>query len=119
MANPVKGEVGFEVDGTSYKFVLSTNALCELEDAVGLPVSRFGEMLAAPSMRQVRAIFWAGLIDHHPGITPPEAGRLMDRLSVAERDSLLERAFRLAFPEAGTPQKGAAGNGPRKRAGTG
>jgi hypothetical protein len=76
MANPVKGEVAFEVEGRDYKLVLDFNALCEVEDVLGAD----GMDLARP--KAIRAIFWAALLRHHPDVTVQDAGDLIGALAV-------------------------------------
>lgn len=102
MANPVKGEVAFEAAGRPYTLSFSVNALCELEEALGLSVARISEVMGddnSVSLRNVRALVWAGLRDHHPEVTQVEAGRLIDAVGIAEAVGLVGRAFMLAFPQ--------------------
>lgn len=60
MANPHKGEVGFKVDGKSYKLSFSANAICNLEDELGKTMAELGEVFADPKllrMKDVRTMF--------------------------------------------------------------
>ena len=115
MANPIKGEVGFEADGEAYTLSFGINALCSLEDALGMSVQKVGAELQADGLKlkTLRTVFWAGLQDRHEGVTEREAGDLMDGLGAGEVATLVVRAFAAAFPPA---EVGRAKAGPRKRA---
>ena len=106
--NKLKGEVAFEAGGESYRMVYSINALCVLEDRMGKPVQEIGALLGgAVGMADLRAIFWAGLVEYQPNLTETEAGSLMARL-----DSGLQSAVELireAFAAAFGPAKSAEG----------
>ena len=118
MANPVRGEVGFEADGTPYTLMFSTNALCALEDALGMSVTDIGaQMSGSVRLKTLRSLFWAGLQDHHAGVSEAEAGRIIDQVGAAEAGELIGRAFAAAFPQA---EEAKAGSRPRTpAAGTG
>lgn len=121
MANPIKGEVAFESGGDRYKLSYSTNALCELEDALNMSVNEIGKLMSTPEkfrMSMVRTIFWAGLIDNHPDFDIKTVGQLLRHVNPSEAIDLISRAFTLAFPEAqggaarppqGTPQPDGSG----------
>ena len=105
MANPVKGEVSFAARGKKFTLVYSANAYASLEeelncgifdiydklkswspprDQKGKPKPETTEQMAA-RMAGVRfgfarAVFWAGLLDHHPEITIGEAGNLISEV---------------------------------------
>ena len=117
MANPIKGEVAFEADGATWKASFSVNALCELEEALGMPVPEIGKIMTANmSIKHLRAVFWAGLLDHH-GVDLSEAGRVMTLIGIEAAARVVGDAFSLAFPQedakaTARPQKAArAGNG--------
>ena len=87
MANAVKGEVAFDLDGKTYTLVLDFNALCEVEDVLGA-----GEMkLAKPSA--IRAIFWAALRRHHPAMTQRDAGNLIGGVGLTKAGELVTEAL--------------------------
>jgi hypothetical protein len=105
MANVIKGEVAFEVEGRAYKLVLDFNALCEVEDVLGK-----GEMdLARP--KAIRAIFWASLLRHHPDVTVQEAGDLIGALGLERAGEVVAEAMNRSGLAGGDGQ--AAAN-PRK-----
>lgn len=105
MDNPMKGEVTFEAAGKTHTLVFSTNASCALEahldrgiadvldeigtwaqktDAKGIPIPETMEQMKARAklvrVSLVRALFWAGLSDHHPELTIEDAGKLMTEI---------------------------------------
>lgn len=87
MANPVKGEVPFEVEGKAYKLVLDFNALCEVEDVLGAG----GMDLARP--KAIRAIFWASMLRYQPNVTVQEAGDLIGALGLEEAGRIVAEAM--------------------------
>lgn len=129
MANPQKGEVGFESEGKSYKLAFTTNCMCEVEELLGrgwfdiafeleawAPKDgskeseadarrRVGKM----KMSTLRALFWGMLREHQPDITVKQAGELMGTLG-QDKDGalgLINKVFDRSMP------KGAAsGEGP-------
>lgn len=134
MANPQKGEVSFEADGKTWTLRYSANALCELEDHLsrgvvdiaselqswGPPVGpdgkssgetpeRAAERVKLIRLGTLRAVFWAGLRDHHPDIDIRHAGDLLVAAGGAMGGlALVADAFAQAFPEPETvrPPKG-------------
>jgi len=102
MANPQKGEVEFQVAYKTYKFILSINAMCELEDALGDGVMNVLQQLQDPTkvrFKLVRAVFWAGLHDCHPDINVEDAGKLISELGINPSMEIVAKAVALAFPE--------------------
>ena len=103
MANKQKGEVSFTAEGKAYRFILSVNALCELEDAVGDGAMNIFMAQNDPSrlkIKTARAVFWAGLRDHHPDMTLEEAGRLVGVIGFQRVNELVAEAINAAFPGA-------------------
>lgn len=124
MANPHKGEVAFAAGGKTYTLVYNTNALCELEEETGRgftdimlefqawatptgddgkPADETPEQIAArvKSMRLglVRAVFWAGLREHHEQITVKQAGNLMTEVGgMLGAITLISRGFTAMLP---------------------
>jgi len=114
MANQNRGEVTLPVGDKEYKLAFSVNALCELEDALDMPVAKIGELLndsANLRMGTVRKVIWAALRDHHEEIDLKEAGKLATDIPLVM--SKIGEAFRLAFPSGGgndsRPPKAKAG----------
>lgn len=108
MANPVRGEVAFEVEGQGYVLLLDFNALCDLEGVVpGLMDGATVNMTPTA----IRAVFHAGLQDRHAGLSLREAGGLIQALGVERAAELVKAAFEASFPKAGgegakRPRKG-------------
>lgn len=102
MANPHLGQVAVDIDGKEYKLSFSSNALCELEDALDLNVVQISELLGDPKksrIKNVRAMFWASLLDHQPGTTMDDAKALMSKIKGNELVEMVGQAFMLAFPQ--------------------
>ena len=86
MANPHKGELTFEADGTTYTLHYTHDALVELEDqldrgiiSIVSELERWTKDPELVRLSMVRAIFWAGLHDHHPEIDIKAAGELITK----------------------------------------
>lgn len=102
MANANRGEVEIEVDGKKYVLRFSANALCDLEDALGMSILQITSMISDPAqirMKMVRALLWAGLREKHPDLTILQAGDIVQELSLSGAFSVIEDAFKKAFPE--------------------
>lgn len=97
MANREKGEVSFEAGGKQYTLRYSSNALCELEDALNLGINDIIARMKNMRVKDARAIFWAGLTDNHPDIDLKAAGRMLDEIKIEKATSLITEAFSLAF----------------------
>lgn len=114
-ANPLRGQLGFEVDGQNWVFAFTTNALCEVEEAFELKdISELEKVIAGnPSLRTIRTLFRIGLTDCQPDMTDREAGEIMEAVGGLEPSlELIMRAVETAFP--GGSQEG-AGNPPANR----
>lgn len=93
MANPIKGEIDFSVEGQPYTLALDLNALCEAEPfAPGIMDG--GDL---KSLRAIRAVFWAGLRRHHPQLLQEDAGNLMQAIGMKEAGRLIGEGMKLAF----------------------
>jgi uncharacterized protein YxjI len=118
MANPEKGELSFEVQGEQYTLHYSTNAVSELEDAVGKTAMQIQKEVQSwktkPekfSISLLRKMFWAGLQDHH-SLSLKEAGNLFDAAGgVVVVFGLITGALARSQPDAGETK----GAHPRKR----
>ena len=106
MANPHKGELAFKHGEKTFTMSFSINALCELEDQLAAPMADIMTKATDPasmSIKTIRAVFWAGLRDHHPDLTTKDAGDLMTAMGQLQALELVGRAITLAFPEAVGP----------------
>lgn len=99
----MQGNVRFQVGDASYTLAFTTNALCDLETDLDMGVMHIAGLLGDPErmrLRTVRAVFWAGLREHHPKLSQQEAGHLIDTLGHTRLLELITSAFLAAFPEA-------------------
>lgn len=109
MANKVRGQIAADFDGGKINLLLSTNAICELEEAANRPIGEILDEVGDPKrvrLRTVRLVFWAMMLDEKPDATPADAGRLIDGLR-GSHDRVMTDAILAAFPDA---VEGAAGN---------
>lgn len=100
MANRERGEVDLTIAGQTYTMVLTTNALCELEDLMSTPLRpmTYADVLMASkkgSTRAMRALFWASLRQYHRPVTVEQAGGLMDQADAS--GTFAEKLSALAF----------------------
>lgn len=101
MANKFKGEVSFEAGGQPYKLSFSANALCELEDAMGITLDEVIKLMQSPDklrLRDLRQMFWAALLDHQPETTFANAKIILSKVSAVEMGELVGKAFVLSMP---------------------
>ncbi len=101
MPNHHRGEASFEVDGKQYEVRFSWNAAADFEGEAGKPLSDALAAIAREelSARFLRSMLWAGLQEHHRGLTPKDAGRLIDKLGRREAQRIMGVALRYFFPE--------------------
>lgn len=95
MANPHRGEVAFKAGEANYILVYSTNAICELEEALGKGLNAI--VADMERLSTVRAILWAGLRSRQPDITMAGAGEIIDLCGVAAATEVIGRALNAAF----------------------
>jgi hypothetical protein len=108
MANPMKGEVAFEFQGATFKFVLGTYALAYLQRRSGKSTVKFFSRSAGDwGIDDVLAVFHAGLLRHHE-LSEKQAADLIDELGQAKVGELIAEAVKLAFPSAEGASKGTA-----------
>ena len=94
MANKHRGYVSIELDRPR-KLRYTTNALAELEDVMGHPVTQLdGKKIGIKAMR---ALLWAGLLHEMPDLTLKEAGELMDYTDMQTISNKITEAIELAF----------------------
>lgn len=117
MANPFKGEVSFDVGGTTYKLSFSANALAELEKALGRPIQSAQD--EATQWSTMRTVFWAGLTDHWPEVQEKDVKLILSRLSPQECSRLIGEALALTFPPESANGQGGEIRPPNAAAGIG
>lgn len=98
MANPNKGEVEFKgSDGKTYTLSLSINALCELDEALGVD-DVVNKLVATGkvTLKQYRTMFFIALRQHHKDIVDEKAAA--DLVIVGQMMQLLTKAIMLTNP---------------------
>lgn len=139
MANPHKGELPVVAGNKTYTFCFSVDAICALEARLDRGLFDIAQELATwsqpvdivegkPVPRQetpeqqrarmsrvrmglCRDVFWAGFQQHHPGMTPTEAGQIMTEVGgLVGAMEIIDKALAASFP----PAEAAAPN-PRQR----
>ena len=86
-------------DGVEREIRFTLNALAELEDKYGSVDAAF-EALDNGSIKAVRFILWAGLIDDDPSLTELQVGSLIDTQYIQELMGTLGDAFQADLPQA-------------------
>jgi hypothetical protein len=99
MANPNRGEIEYQCDGTTYKLSLSTNALAELQELTGMNPTKIGRALEPEnySVPIIKAVFWAALRDHQPKITMDDAANLLRHQTLNETAAIIGKLFERTF----------------------
>jgi hypothetical protein len=119
-ANKTKGEVSFPaitVEGFTGGgvLVLDFNALCQLEDELGLAVDQLStDALKSPG--KIRTIFRIALGRHHGEVSAATAGDIIQAIGLLPAVELVVQALAASFPEAATD---GTANPPRKPQGAG
>jgi Phage tail tube protein, GTA-gp10 len=91
MANKQRGESKLVLGGKEVSLRYDLNALVELEEKMGVPLSEMGEMKI--TIRNVRAMLWAGLIHENEELTEKEVGGLVDMQNMEEVQVAISEAF--------------------------
>ena len=119
MTGDIRGIVPIEAGGETYRLQFTVNGMCALEEETGESLLVFFKRMQGSfangefRISDVRMLIWAGLQEHHDGLTVKEAGRLVQEAGGPEVVmEHLERAVVAASPD----DKKAAGGGKKKRA---
>lgn len=113
MSNPHKGEVSFEADGKTHTLRLDTNAICSLEDEVGIGILDIMRRMDSGSMSTLRIAYREALVNGSAERrTLNEVGELIDELGYVQAAALLSKALQFAFPP---PAEAEDGTNPRRR----
>lgn len=102
------------VGGQAFRLTFDFNALAFFEEVTGKPVlGALAEMEAGSTalVSDLRALCWAGLQRHHPGLTIADAGDLLSAAPGCVRDALT-----LALPDAAEAGQAGAGKKTWRRA---
>lgn len=111
MANKVRGQIAADFEGEKINLLLSTNAICELEDAADLPIDEFLDKFSEgrkPRMKDLRLLFWALMLGERPKATVEDAGALIDGLR-GDHERIMTEAIMAAFPDASEAGDGEPG----------
>jgi hypothetical protein len=119
MSNPLKGEIDFPVGDTSYRLRFSVNSIIEVEDILDIgivPLSLMFNDVNTLKARDVRAMLWGALREHHPDVDLLGAGEIMTTARLRPTIEYVGRALQAAFPsaegkESPSPKRGRAGTG--------
>lgn len=106
MANPAKGEVAFKVADAEYTLKFSTNAICEMEEAVSKGLNSILQNMERLSY--VRALLWAALRAKHPDISLAATGEIIDRAGMKSTTDAVGKAIAIYLPK---PPEGDVPNG--------
>lgn len=98
MGNPLKGEVSFEVGELTYRLVFNINTLCTLEDHLDASVAEIAQKLSGEvRLGFLRSVIWAGLQEHHPGLTLKQAGDIIGGIGAGNVGPQITKALASAF----------------------
>jgi hypothetical protein len=93
MANKQRGMVKVQLDKMR-NLRYTMNALAEIEDQLGVPLSEMGEIKM--TIKNVRVILWSGLIHEDPELTQEEVGNMVDLENMQEVQEKIAEAFAMA-----------------------
>ncbi len=115
MMASARGVVRFDAGKDSYRLCYGINALCDLEDRLGMGVDELAaSMQSGMKLSMARAVFAAGLSTVAGNfLSEKEAGELMGEIGAARAFALIGEAFQAAFPE----EAGMSTDDPRRRRG--
>lgn len=98
MPNATRGEHAVTcLDGQVYTLVFDVNALCDVEDRLGVGVGDLDAAMQKPTARLLRTLFHAGLAARHPDVSERDAGAL---LSIKAMGEAVTAAIVKSMPEA-------------------
>jgi hypothetical protein len=108
MANPHKGEVSFKSGDKEYTLSLTINAMCELDEALGIE-DALNTLVARGklSVRQSRTMFFVALKHHHEEIKDEQQAAAL--VTFGEMNRLLTLAIQRASGETETENPEPAG----------
>lgn len=94
MANKQKAIVSITLGGKKRNIRFTLNSLAEIEDSIGVPLSRLSEVELG--VKTVRAMLWAGLIHEDETLTEREVGNMVDFENLEEVQTKVSEAFAAA-----------------------
>jgi hypothetical protein len=97
MANKQRGNVEVELGGKVRNLRYTMNALAEIEDNLGVPLSEMDKVKM--TIKNVRVILWAGLIHEDEELTQKEVGNMVDLENMEAVQEKVAEAFTMAQKE--------------------
>jgi hypothetical protein len=94
MANKQRGLIEIELDGKVRNLRYTMNALAEIEDGLGVPLSEMENIKM--TMKNIRVILWSGLIHEDPELTQVEVGNMVDLNNMQEVQEKVAEAFAMS-----------------------
>lgn len=91
MANKQRGESKIILNGEEKKLRYDLNALVELEDKMGVPISELGNIKM--SIKNIRSLIWCGLLHEDETITEVEIGKHITMENLTEVQESVMAAF--------------------------
>lgn len=102
-----------------YTIVVDMNAMCDLQDAFGLPdvnavLQKLNDGLMTKDkdgrqvvdLRTVRTLFRAGLVEHHGEMSDREAGKILNELGTEAVGGAVVEALFASMPEVKEEEEG-------------
>lgn len=118
MANRQIGECTLTAGDVTYTLRFGAFAIAELETELNRPMISIATELENVEKRRVKTVIaalWAGLQEHHEGLTVREAARIMDTMGFVDAALKVAEALNLAFPPAVTgAARGGTANPPNR-----
>lgn len=103
MANKQKAIVDIELDKPR-KLRFTLNALAEIEDKLGVPLSKLGDVELGVKTAQV--MLWAGLLHEDESLTLKQVGDMVDLSNLEYVQKKIAEAFALATGKNSEAQAG-------------
>lgn len=120
MANREIGECKLTAGDATYTLRYGAFAIAELETELNRPMISIATELENADKRRVKTVIaalWAGLQEHHEGLTIRDAARIMDTMGFVDAALKVAEALNLAFPPATVgAARGGTANPPNRAA---
>jgi len=94
----MKQAVSIELGGKRRSLRYTFNSLVALEEEFGIPIANFDKILGGTiSLKQVRALLWAGLLHEDKSLRPEDVGEWIDISRLNDITTKIEEAITLSF----------------------
>lgn len=98
-ANPLKGEIGFELeDGRAFVVVFDIDAICAMEDMRDKPLVQIMAQVVQGRVSYVRDALWAAMRRHHPQVTVTQVGEMLTKIKGKKAAEIVLEGVQAAFP---------------------